>query len=402
MSPLKHSLLIVVLAGVAACGRQVVEFKLGNDASIDARADARSDGSVDGSSDGSMPDASMPDASMPDASMPDASMPDASMTDASMTDAPNLPPTVIATIPLNNATNVSINTNITARFSKPMLSASINTLTFTVHEGLNPPVAGVITLDSLTSTATLDPSMPLTAGLTYTATVTTGAMDTTGMSLAMNYTWMFTTGTGCVVAPVALGTAGNFAVLAGSTVTNTGLSSVTGDLGVSPGTAVTGFPPGVLVGTLQAGSTAAATAIADLDIAYRDAAGRTLCSVSVAGNLGGLTLAPGLYKSTSFLEISSGDLTLDGGGDSSAVWIFQMTSGLDVSSGRQVRLTNGASAANVFWQVGSSATLGVGAVFKGTIMADQAVSLATGVSLNGRALAHIAAVTLDASTVVKP
>ncbi len=392
MSPIKNSLLIAVLACVAACGRQVVEFKLGDpDASI-APIDARSDGS--------MTDASMTDASI-DGSMADASI-DGSMADAAI-DAPNnLPPTVIATTPLNNAINVSINTNVTATFSKPMLAASINLLTFTVHEGVNPPVAGIVTLDSLTNTSTFAPTLPLTAGLTYTGTITTGAMDTGGMSLVMNYTWIFTTGTGCVVAPVALGTAGSFAVLAGATVTSTGLSTVTGDLGVSPGTAITGFPPGVLIGTQQAGNTAAANAIADLNTAYLDAAGRTLCVVSVAGNLGGMTLAPGLYKSTSFLEISSGDLTLDGGGDTSAVWIFQMTSGLDVTSGRQVLLTNGASAANVFWQVGSSATLGTSSAFKGTIMADQAISLATGASLNGRALAHIAAVTLDASTVVKP
>ena len=140
-------------------------------------------------------------------------------------------------------------------------------------------------------------------------------------------------------------------------------------------------------------------ALADLTTAYNDAAGRTLCPVSVAGNLGGTTLTPGLYKSTSSLEISSGDLTLDGGGDPNGIFIFQMASSLTTTSGRQVLLINGASAENVFWQVGSSATLGTTSAFAGTIMADQAITLETGASLDGRALARIAAVSLDTNVV---
>jgi len=139
-----------------------------------------------------------------------------------------------------------------------------------------------------------------------------------------------------------------------------------------------------------------------LTIAYNDAAGRTLCPVSVAGNLGGQTLTPGLYKSTSSLEISSGDLTLDAQGNSSAVFIFQLASTLTTTAGRQVILIGGAKASNVFWQVGSSATLGANSVFVGTIMADQSISLTTGATLDGRALARIAAVTLDSNTVTKP
>ena len=123
-------------------------------------------------------------------------------------------------------------------------------------------------------------------------------------------------------APVSLGAAANFAVLAGSTVTNTGASLVTGDLGVSPGTAVTGFPPGTVNGTIHAGDPTAAQAIADLTTAIGDAAGRSVGPVSVAGNLGGQTLTPGLYASTSSLAISSGDLTLDAQGDANAVFIF--------------------------------------------------------------------------------
>jgi len=203
-------------------------------------------------------------------------------------------------------------------------------------------------------------------------------------------------------APVALGAADGFAVLAGSTVTNTGATSVTGDLGVSPGTAVTGFPPGTLDGTRHAGDAAAAQAVADLTTAYNDAAGRTDGAVTVAGNLGGQTLTPGLYKSTSSLEISSGDLTLDARGDPSAVFIFQMASTLTTTTGRQVILSGGARSGNIFWQVGTSATLGTTSAFHGTIMADQSITLDTGATLNGRALARVAAVTLDSNVIVKP
>jgi ABC-type glycerol-3-phosphate transport system substrate-binding protein len=203
-------------------------------------------------------------------------------------------------------------------------------------------------------------------------------------------------------ASVALGTAGNFAVLANSTVTNTGATTVTGDLGVSPGTAVTGFPPGTLVGTQHAGDAAAAQAKVDLTAAYNDAAGRTLDAVTVAGNLGGQTLIPGLYKSTSSLAISSGDLTLDALGDANAVFIFQMASTLTTTTGRRVILSGGAKSANIFWQVGSSATLGTTSVFQGTIMALQDITLTTGATLNGRALARNGAVTLDTNTVVRP
>src|SRR6185436_8636973 len=150
-----------------------------------------------------------------------------------------------------------------------------------------------------------------------------------------------------------------------------------GDMGVSPGTAVTGFPRASLSGATHAGDATSAAAMAALNLAYDDAAGRTLAPVTVAGNLGGLTLPPGLYKSTSSLAISSGDLTLDAGGNANAVFIFQMASTLTVTSGRAVILTGGAKSTNVFWQVGSSATLGTTSVFKGTIIANQSISLNT-------------------------
>jgi hypothetical protein len=203
-------------------------------------------------------------------------------------------------------------------------------------------------------------------------------------------------------APVPLGSAANFVVLAGSTVTNTDATTVTGDLGVSPGTAVTGFPPGTVNGATHAGDPAAAQAQIDLTTAFNDAAGRSVGAVTVAGNLGGQTLAPGLYKSTSSLEISSGDLTLDAQGSPNAVFIFQMASTLTTTAGRQVILSGGAQAANIIWQVGSSAVLGTTSVFKGNILADQSITLNTGATLDGRALARIAEVALDANTITKP
>ena len=195
--------------------------------------------------------------------------------------------------------------------------------------------------------------------------------------------------------PVALGSAANFVVLAGSTVTSSGATIITGDLGLWPGTAVTGFPPGTVIGTMHVNDPIAQAAQGDLTTAFNDAAGRSTAPVTVAGNLGGQTLAPGLYKSTSSLEITAGDLTLDGQGDPNAVFIFQMASTFTTTSGRKVILIGGAQSANVFWQVGTSATIGTTSVMKGTIMADQSVSILTGATLDGRALARIGAVTLD-------
>jgi type VI secretion system secreted protein VgrG len=206
--------------------------------------------------------------------------------------------------------------------------------------------------------------------------------------------------------PVALNSAGSFTVLAGSTVTNTGPSIVNGNVGLNPGSAVTGFPPGGIVGTLNVDNGPAVSAEADLTTAYNNAAGRTSVPSAVgnvSGNLDGQTLMPGLYNSTSTLGLGVGGvLTLNGQGNANAVFIFQVASALTTGSGSRVVLINGANAANVFWQVGSSATLGTYSVFQGTIMAYASVTLTTGATLNGRALAENAAVTLDSNSMVNP
>ncbi|MEO7953534.1 MAG: ice-binding family protein, partial [Polaromonas sp.] len=151
-------------------------------------------------------------------------------------------------------------------------------------------------------------------------------------------------------------------------------------------------------GAIRINDTLANNAKLCLTTAYGDAAGRSTAPVSVSGNIGGRTLAPGLYKSTSTLEISSGDLTLSGNG----VWIFQVASTLTTTPGRQIILAGGAQASNVFWQVGTSATLGTNSSFQGNILADQSITLNTGATLNGRALTRIGAVTLDSNSVTKP
>ena len=201
-----------------------------------------------------------------------------------------------------------------------------------------------------------------------------------------------------VATPVPLGTAQSFGVLGGSTVTNTGPSVVQGDLGVSPGTAITGFPPGTVLGAIHDNDAVAAQAQADLTTAYNQAAGQP-CDEDLTGqDLGGLTLTPGVYCFDTSAQLT-GALTLDAEGNPNAVFVFQIGSTLTTASASSVNLINGASPCNVFWQVGSSATLGTDTDFVGTIMALTSITLNNGADINGRALARNGAVTMDTNDV---
>jgi cytoskeletal protein CcmA (bactofilin family) len=309
-------------------------------------------------------------------------------------------PFVSSATPWNGATAVAIGSTVTARFSEAMSASSVNPATFTLMRGAT-AVSGTVSYAA--GAAMFTPALNLSPRTLYTATITTGAADLAGNHLASNVAWSFSTADGVVVVPIQpVSSLGTFEILAGSTVTNTGATNVTGDLGVSPGTAVTGFPPGILTGTLHAGDPTAAQAQLALTAAYNDAAGRSVGAIGVAGNLGGRTLAPGVYKSTSSLEISSGDLTLDAKGNAEAVFIFEMASTLTTTTGRKVILAGGARAANIIWQVGSSATLGTSSVFKGNILAMASITVTTGASVEGRLMARTGAVTLDSNVILMP
>ena len=209
-------------------------------------------------------------------------------------------------------------------------------------------------------------------------------------------------------AGVDLGSAGNFAVLAGSGVSNTGVTThIIGDVGAFPTATINGLLAGNVDGILYTSADPiVGLAKTALTTAYNDAQSRSLNAISLPGQLGGLTLAPGLYVNSSTSGISgtgaNGILTLDAGGDANAVWIFKTGSTLVTDAGTSIVLAGGAQAKNIYWSVGTSATLGTNSIFYGNILADQAITLTTGATLYGRALTRIAAVTLDSSTITKP
>jgi hypothetical protein len=231
----------------------------------------------------------------------------------------------------------------------------------------------------------------LGAGLTAAAAVVTVPLLFAGSSGAANSP------------AVPLATTAEYAVLAGSTVTNDGGSVLDGSLGLSPGTSVTGFPPGIVLppGTQNVTNAAAAQAQSDLTIAYDNAAGRSIDATTTA-DLGGLLLQAGVYAGPSHGALGlTGPLVLDGAGDPTSVFIFQTNSSLITETGSTVSLINGAQACNVFWQVGSSATLGTGSVFVGNILALTSIDISANVTVEGRAMARNAAVTLIDDTFIQ-
>lgn len=210
---------------------------------------------------------------------------------------------------------------------------------------------------------------------------------------------LFFFGASPALAQISLGTAQSFGVLAGSNVTNTGATTVTGNVGVSPGTSVTGFPPGTVTGgTIHLNDAVAAQAQSDLTTAFNAIAG-TACTVDLTGqNLGGLTLTPGVYCFSSSAQLT-GTLTLNALGNPNALFIFKIGSSLTTASGSSVQVINSGNNCNVFWQVGSSATLGTSTSFVGNILALTSITLTTGANVSGRVLARNGAVTMDTNNV---
>ena len=318
------------------------------------------------------------------------------------------PPTVTLVTPANGDVGVCPNVVIISpTFSKAMNPATINTTTFTLAGPGGTSVPGSVAYAAATNVATFTPTSSLALNTMYTATITTGAADTFGNPLAAQITWSFTTAVvPCAPppGPVNIGTACSFGILSATpAVTSIGPTIINGgDVGIWPAASVTGFPPATLTGTLHLGDAVAMTAQGDLTTAYNSAAGAAGGAVLPA-DIGGLTLAPGVYKTTSAqpsLGIT-GNLTL--AGNATDIWIFQVVSSLTTAAGNsQVIMAGGAQSKNVFWQVGSSATLGTNTTFAGNTMAHASITLNTGATLNGRALAQTGAVTLDSNPVNVP
>jgi hypothetical protein len=239
------------------------------------------------------------------------------------------------------------------------------------------------------------PAQPLTRSRSWTRTL--GPVGALGLVLALGLSPAH-----AAEAPVGLGTAGSFAVLAGQSVTNTGPSIVSGDIGVGPGTSVTGIPPLVQTGgVLHVADAVANQAQADLTTAYNSAAGRLTVTDVTGDDLGGKTYTSGVVTHTSGMQLT-GTVILDAQGDPNAVFIFQAGSTLITASNSTVALINGASPCNVFWQVGSSATLGTNTTFVGTVMSLTSATLNTGASVQGRVLARNGSVTLDTNVINRP
>jgi uncharacterized protein (TIGR03437 family) len=307
------------------------------------------------------------------------------------------PPVVTSTAPANGTTAATVSTNVVANFSEPLNPLSINTTTFLLQQGTT-SIPGAVTFSGVS--ATFRPNVNLLPNTLYSARISGSVADLSGNLLGSSYTWSFTTGAAGDQSPVCLA---NFAALAGFAVNNTGSTSITGDLGVTPGTSVTGFPPGTISGTTYTGTNAnVSLAMLAVTAAYADAASRSVGPVPVSGDLGGQTLTSGLYKSGGSLQLAGGDLTLDAKGDVNAVFIFQMASTLTTSAGRRIVLVNGAQAFNVFWQVGSSATLGANSLFNGSILAAQSISVNAGAAVNGRLAALTGSVILQSDVITSP
>jgi len=326
-------------------------------------------------------------------------------------------PKVISTDPDNNATGVALDKVIRATFSEAMNPLTATTTSFTLKAGTT-AVAGAVSYSG--TTASFKPADDLSANTTYTATITTATKNVAGISIAGDYVWTFTTTAPVIPTPqvgVDLKSVARFGIFAGVGVSNNaGFSEIRDlDVGITPGvrSSVTGFPPAIVVnGAIYASDDIAPAGVPamliqakqDLVDAYLFAEGASFpAPATVAGDLGGKTLAPGIYKTTSTLLIQSGDLTLDAQGDENAVWIFQIASDFTTvgGAGGNVILKGGAQAKNIFWQTGSSATLGDGTSFKGNILALTSITMNSGATAVGRMLARNGAVVLTNTNIIE-
>jgi Ice-binding-like/Bacterial Ig-like domain len=324
-------------------------------------------------------------------------------------------PVINSTSPANGAVNVFIDSPVSASFSAAMDPTTITNAAFTLADASGTPVNGTVSYDPASQTATFIPSANLAADTTYTATISPLVTDLSGNPLASGVTanpWSFTTGAVAGAAGPAmidLGTSGNFAVMATASISSTGPVVINGDVGLAPGTSQ-GIPPAQVNGTIHVNDPVITKAQADLLAAYNDAVSRSTNALTLAGNMGGLTFTPGLYvNSTSVLISGAGpgnNVTLDAQGDPNAVFIFKMGSTLTTGTSSQVILAGGAKAGNIFWQVGTSATIDVGSIFKGNVLAATSITVNTGAAVEGRMFAGAAggtgSATVNASTITVP
>ncbi|PKL51122.1 MAG: hypothetical protein CVV42_00755 [Candidatus Riflebacteria bacterium HGW-Riflebacteria-2] len=317
-------------------------------------------------------------------------------------------PQITSVYPVNGAKDIGCKEAITATFDEDMDSATIfqttPKVTFTLTGPGLTPVAGVVTYANKIAKFTSDSD--LADNTLFTATIDTQATDLAGNQLAATRVWTFTTGQS---EPV-LGRAGSFALMASTAISGVAGSVINGDVGVSPA----GRASITLTATDINGTIYSATdqeiidAIADLRIAYDTAKAKVTNVVDVTiKDLGGKTFYPGLYKTIDTFDITTGNLTLDAQGNANAIFIFQMPTTLTVATGRQVILSGNAKASNIYWQVGSSATLNTTSIFKGNILANISITVNGSSNVEGRLLAAAGtagsgAVVFNESTITIP
>jgi hypothetical protein len=327
-------------------------------------------------------------------------------------------PSVQSNTPVSHSTGVPVNALVSARFSEAMDSSTLTETTFLLTSGpAFTPVVGTVIYGN--RQATFLPSAHLANDTMFHATITRDAHNFFGIALPAEHNWDFTTGSS--VDPgigVSLGSAGTFAILAKAAISTVPTSAITGNLGISPAAAtfITGFaltadPTNVFSTSAQVtGKVYAAdyavptpaelsTAVLDMQRAFLDAAGRAPDSTELgAGNIGGMTLAPGVYRWSTGLLIPT-DLTLNG--SATDVWIFQIAQNLEMASATTITMSGGSLPKNVFWQVSGTVDIGTTASFRGNVLGATGITLRTGATVHGRLLAQTA-VSLDGNTIVEP